>query len=201
MAALTASPSEDCASMMQSRKHCLALSVRALSPLQPLPPRKPENDGIKCAMLSVAIWKRRAMPPTGPSGNTMPRTPRTGWWRVSLKRAGTGRSLTRRRSRARSPCMMRRRSHPLLIQLRSAFWPRTSKRPGMRRRRMLASRSALCAPSSMRSWPISTTRRPRSFSSSTGWVAPTASCACPSAGADSATELPPILSKPCVSWC
>ena len=32
----------------------------------------------------------------------------------------------------------------------------------------------------MRSWPISTTRRPRSFSSSTGWwVAPTASCALP----------------------
>jgi len=80
--------------------------------------------------------------------------PATGWWRVSLKRAGTGRSLTRRRSRARSPCMMRRRSHPLLIQLRSAFWPRTSKRCGMRQRRMLDSRSALCAPSSMRSWPI-----------------------------------------------
>src|SRR6266404_4474579 len=38
MAALTASPSADCASMMQSRKHCLALSARALSPLQPLPP-------------------------------------------------------------------------------------------------------------------------------------------------------------------
>src|SRR5258706_9436417 len=46
-----------------------------------------------------AIWKQRAMPPTGLSGNTMPRTPRTGWWRVSLKRAGTGRSLMRRRSR------------------------------------------------------------------------------------------------------
>jgi hypothetical protein len=40
--------------------------------------------------------ERRAMPPTGPSGNTMPPTPRTGWWRVNLKRAGTGRSLTRR---------------------------------------------------------------------------------------------------------
>lgn len=73
------------------------------------------------------------------------------------------------------------------------------KRSGMRRRRMLASRSALCAPSSMRSWPISTTRRPRSFSSSTGWVALIASCACPSAGADSATELPPILSRPSIA--
>src|SRR6478736_2820656 len=132
MAALSASPSEDYASMMQSRKHCLALSAQARSPLQPLLPGKPENDGIRCAMLSVAIWKRRAMPPTGLSGNTMPPTPRTGWWRVSLKRAGTGRSRTRRRSRARSPCMMRRRPHPLLIQLRSAFWPRTSKRSGMR---------------------------------------------------------------------
>src|SRR6202163_3541920 len=83
-------------------------------------------------MLSVAIWKRRAMPQTGLSGDTMPPTPRTGWWRVNLKRAGTGRSLTRRRSRARSPCVMRRRPHPLLIQLRSAFWLRTSKRSGMR---------------------------------------------------------------------
>src|ERR1700687_3653620 len=79
MAALTASPSADCASMTQSRKHCSASSVRALSPLQPLPPRKPENGGIRCAMLSVATSKRRAMPPTGPSGNTMPLTPRTGW--------------------------------------------------------------------------------------------------------------------------
>src|SRR5882757_10407786 len=75
MAALTASPSADCASMMQSRKHCSASSVRALSPRQPLPPRKPENDGIRCAMLSVATSKRRAMPPTGLSGNTMPLTP------------------------------------------------------------------------------------------------------------------------------
>jgi DNA invertase Pin-like site-specific DNA recombinase len=114
----------------------LALSAQALSPLQPLLPRKPKNDRIRCAMLSVAIWKRRAMPQTGLSGNTMPPTPRTGWSRVNLKRAGTGRSLTRRRSRARSPCMMRRRPHPLLIQLRSAFSPRTSKRSGMRRRRM-----------------------------------------------------------------
>lgn len=38
-----------------------------------------------------------------------------------LKRAGTGRSLTRRRSRARSQCMRRRRPPPLPIQLRSAF--------------------------------------------------------------------------------
>jgi DNA invertase Pin-like site-specific DNA recombinase len=127
--------------------------------------------------------------------------PANRWWRVSWKRAGIGRSLTRRRSRARSPCMMRRRPHPLLIQLRSAFLPRTSKRSGMRRRRMLALRSALRAPSSMRSWPTSTTRPPRSFSSSIGWVAPTASCACRSAGADSATAPLPISSKPCVNWC
>jgi len=58
--------------MMQSRKHCLALSAQARSPLQPLLPRKPKNDRIRCAMLSVAIWKRRAMPQTGLSGNTMP---------------------------------------------------------------------------------------------------------------------------------
>src|ERR1700726_2667901 len=88
MAALSASPSEDYAPMMQSRKHCLALSAQARSLLQPLLPRKPKNERIRCAMLSVAIWKRRAMPQTGLSGNTMPPTPRTGWWRVSLKRAG-----------------------------------------------------------------------------------------------------------------
>ncbi|MEY9688687.1 recombinase family protein [Bradyrhizobium elkanii] len=111
------------------------------------------------------------------------------------------RSLTRRRLRPRSPCTMRRRPHPLLIQPRSAFWPRTSKRSGMRRPRILASRSALCAPSSTRSWPISTTRPRRSFSSSIGWGAPTASCACPSAGADSATAPLPISSRPCVNWC
>jgi hypothetical protein len=35
------------------------------------------------------------------SGNTMPPTPATGWWRMNLQRAGTGRSLTRRSSRAR----------------------------------------------------------------------------------------------------
>jgi aryl-alcohol dehydrogenase-like predicted oxidoreductase len=46
MAALSASPSEDCASMMQSRKHCLALSAQARSPLQPLLPGKPKNDRI-----------------------------------------------------------------------------------------------------------------------------------------------------------
>ncbi|WFU39899.1 recombinase family protein [Bradyrhizobium sp. CB82] len=130
------------------------------------------------------------------SGNTMPLIPQTGWWPVSWKPAGTGRSLTRQRLRPRLPCTMLRRPHPLLIQSRSAFWPQTSKRSGMRRRRMLASRSALCAPSSMRSWPISTTRPRRSFSSSIGWGAPTASCACRSAGADSATAPLPISSRP-----
>src|ERR1700721_1315160 len=110
-------------------------------------------------------------------------------------------SLTRRRAGGKTPCMMRRCPPLLLIQLRSAFSPRISKRSGMRRRRMLASRSALYAPSSMRLWPISTRRRPRSFSSPPGGVAPTGSCACPSAGADSATALLLILSKPCVNWC
>jgi putative tryptophan/tyrosine transport system substrate-binding protein len=44
MAALSASPSEDYASMMQSRKHCLALSAQARSPLCGfnLPPTKKE---------------------------------------------------------------------------------------------------------------------------------------------------------------
>ena len=75
----------------------------ALSLLRPLPPRKPGNGGIRCAMLSVATSKRRAMPPTGPSGNTMPLTPRTGWWRASLKRAGTRRLSMPRRWKARLP--------------------------------------------------------------------------------------------------
>ncbi|GLR98728.1 recombinase family protein [Bradyrhizobium liaoningense] len=44
----------------------LGVVVRALLPLQPLPPREPGSGGIRCEMLSVAISKRRAMPPTGP---------------------------------------------------------------------------------------------------------------------------------------
>jgi hypothetical protein len=34
----------------------------------------------------LQVAKRRAMLPTGPSGNTMPLTQRTGWWRASLAR-------------------------------------------------------------------------------------------------------------------
>src|SRR5215472_9604865 len=60
MAVPTASPSVDCASMMQSRRHCLASSVRALSPRPPLPLRKPGNGGVRCARLSVATSKRYA---------------------------------------------------------------------------------------------------------------------------------------------
>ncbi|MGY3034018.1 hypothetical protein ACVIIV_003188 [Bradyrhizobium sp. USDA 4354] len=78
----TASPSADCASMVPSRKHCLASSVRARSPPQPLPPREPGSGAIRYAMLSVATSKRRAMP-TGLSGNMMPLIPRIGWSPVS----------------------------------------------------------------------------------------------------------------------
>jgi hypothetical protein len=66
--------SADCASTMQSRRRCLASLAQVLSPPQPLLQRKLGNGGIKCVMLSVAISKRRAMPPTGPSGSTMPLT-------------------------------------------------------------------------------------------------------------------------------
>ena len=44
-----------------------------------LPPGKPENGGIRCAMRSVAISKRRATRPIAPSASMMPPTPQTGW--------------------------------------------------------------------------------------------------------------------------
>ncbi|WP_456761200.1 recombinase family protein [Bradyrhizobium sp. USDA 4011] len=69
------------------------------------------------------------------------------------------------------------------------------------RRRMRASRSGLCAPSSMRWWPISTMRPPRLSLSSTGSAAFTARYACPSAGAGSATAPPPTSSKLYANWC
>jgi hypothetical protein len=47
-----------------------------------------------------------------PSGNTMPLTPRTGWWRASWKRAGTGRLSTSQRLRANLPRMTTRRTLP-----------------------------------------------------------------------------------------
>ncbi|WP_271500871.1 recombinase zinc beta ribbon domain-containing protein [Bradyrhizobium sp. CCBAU 11357] len=75
MAGPPASPWADCASMMPSRKHCLASSVRARSPPRPLPPRELGSGAIRYAMLSVATSKRRPMPPTGLSGNTMTADP------------------------------------------------------------------------------------------------------------------------------
>ena len=66
------------------------------------PPRKPETGGIRCARPLAAISKRRAMPPTVPSGSTMPPTLRTGWWPANLRRAGTARLPVSRRSRASS---------------------------------------------------------------------------------------------------
>jgi hypothetical protein len=81
-----------------------------------------------------------------PSGNTMPLTPRTGWWRASLKRAGTGRSSMWRRSRANLPRMMRGHLLPPLLRPRSASWRRTCEPSGQRRQPMHVSRSASCAP-------------------------------------------------------
>src|SRR5207302_2733439 len=80
------------------------------------------------------------------SGNTMPLTLRTGWWRASLKRAGTGRSSMWRRSRASLPRMTRVHPLPLLLRPRSASWRRTCEPSGQRRRPMPVSRSASCAP-------------------------------------------------------
>jgi len=122
MRPFSASPSEDSASMMQSRKHCLALSAQALSPLQPLLAKEAEERQHQVPMLSVAIWKRRAMPPTGfPAIHAL--TPRTGWWRVSLKRAGTGRSLTRRRSQGKIAVHDAANAAPIADPASSAYWP------------------------------------------------------------------------------
>ncbi len=145
--------------------------------------RKPANGGIRCAMRSVATSKRRARAPTGPSGNAMPVTPRTGWWRASLKRAGIRRLPMPQRWNARlPPTTLHGRCRPLI---RTA--PTTDARL----------KKCIVGTLTTKSRPISTMWPRRSFSSSTRRAAPTASCACPSAGADSATAPLPISSKPC----
>ena len=65
------------------------------------------SGGIRCARPSAATSKRRATPPTAPSGNTMPPTQPIGWSLANWRRAGTGRSRMWRRSKPRSPHMMR----------------------------------------------------------------------------------------------
>ena len=59
------------------------------------------TNGIRYARPLDAISKRRAMPPTGPSGNKTPRIPPTDWWLASSKCAGTMRWRTWPRWRAR----------------------------------------------------------------------------------------------------
>ena len=67
---------------------------------------RPASGGIKCAKHSSAIWKRHAMQPIVPSGNTMPPTRPTGWWPANWKRAGTEHSHAWRKSKAKSSSMM-----------------------------------------------------------------------------------------------
>lgn len=48
------------------------------------------------ALPFAAIWKRRAMLPTAPSGSTTQQTLPTGWWRANSKTAGKGARQSRR---------------------------------------------------------------------------------------------------------
>jgi len=120
------------------------------------------------------------MPPTGLSGNTMPLDPANRLVASELESALEQALVTRRRSRARSPCMMRRRRTALLIQLRSAYWPSNLKTVWMRRRRMLALKKRI-----VRTLvhevvaDIDDAASEDSFSSSTGVGGATASCAWP----------------------
>lgn len=70
----------------------MAWSALAPSPQRRKPRHRRLGSGIRFARSLAETWKRRAMLPTVPSGNTMPRTRPTGSWRVNSKRAGTMRS-------------------------------------------------------------------------------------------------------------
>ena len=78
-----------------------------------------------------AISKRRAMPPTAPSGNMTPPIRPTGWWRANWRRAGTRRSRMSRRSKARSPLTTPLRRLPSSIRPRSLRLPSTSRPSGL----------------------------------------------------------------------
>ena len=111
---------------------------------------------------------RQSTPPTRP----------TALWLVNWKRVGTRRLRASPKLNARSPPMTRETHVPAGqsdVARRSSSRPRAcwTAPPPTR-----GSRSVSCAPSSMRSSPISTKTRPRSFCSSIGWAASTARFAC-----------------------
>ena len=111
MASRVASPLAVCGSMTPSRKRfsrCRSGAIAAAIAADKEANQR--RDQVREA--SIAISKRRAMPPIAPSGNTTPPTRPTGWWRASWRHAGTRRSPTWRRSRAISPRMMRPRGRP-----------------------------------------------------------------------------------------
>jgi hypothetical protein len=85
---------------------------------------------------SAATSKRRATPPTAPSGNTMLPIQPIGWSRANWRRAGTGRSRMWRRSRPRSRHMMQPCPLPPSILSRLVYWRRTSRPSGPHRRPM-----------------------------------------------------------------
>jgi len=98
MAALTASPSEDCASIMHRGSTAGVGSARRIAAATAVCQGSRERRAQVRASLS-RIWKRALCRRPAFRQYDGPRTPRTRLVAVSLKRAGTGRSLTRRRSR------------------------------------------------------------------------------------------------------
>jgi hypothetical protein len=88
----------------------------------PQPPRRRRTSGgIRCAKPSAATSKRRATPPTAPSGNTMLPIQPIGWSRANWRRAGTGRSRMWQRSRPRSRHTMQPCPLPPSILSRSVY--------------------------------------------------------------------------------
>ena len=105
----------------------------APSPRRRRPPHRRLGSGIRFAISSAGTWKRRAMLPTAPSGNTMPRTRPTGSWPVNSKRVGTRRSPRLARSRSGSPHTTRPGLRQASIPPCSACSRRTCKLCGRRR--------------------------------------------------------------------
>ena len=85
MAPRTASPSVVCVLTTPSKVRCWLWSVPALSPPPQPPRRRRTSDGIRCAKPSAATSKRRATPPTAPSGNTMLPIQPIGWSRAKAR--------------------------------------------------------------------------------------------------------------------
>ena len=189
------SPSAGCASMMPSRKHSLASSVRAIAAATAAAKGARERrDQVRDALSATS--KRRAMPPTGLSGNTIPPIPRTGWWRVSLRRAGPHAAEVEGKIAMHDAATPAPLADPaslgVLASNLKTVWDAPTTDARLKKR---------IVPTLLHEVVADLDDAASEIVLIVHWVgAPTASCPSPSAGADSATAPLPISFKPCVNW-